>query len=79
MDRNKTIELLKKAVSLTRKLENNPFTINDYCAMNDLLCELKKEEYKQENKPEQRRNYDDWKGCQGTCDFEEIPNMTGWI
>lgn len=21
----------------------------------------------------------DWSGCQGTCDFEEVPNMSGWI
>ena len=21
----------------------------------------------------------DWSGCQGTCDFEKVPNLTGWI
>lgn len=26
-----------------------------------------------------KRNLDNWKGCQGTCDFDPIPNTTGWI
>ena len=28
--------------------------------------------------PERKFN-DDWKGCQGTCDFKESFNTTGWI
>ena len=27
----------------------------------------------------ERKSNDDWKGCQGTCDFEESFNTTGWI
>ena len=29
--------------------------------------------------PEYIEPIDDWKGCQGTCDFEESFNTTGYI
>ena len=27
----------------------------------------------------ERKSNDSWKGCQGSCDFEESFNTTGWI
>ena len=30
-------------------------------------------------KNSERKTNDDWKGCQGHCDFDPIPNTTGWI
>ena len=29
--------------------------------------------------PEYIKPINDWSGCQGTCDFEEVPNLSGWI
>ena len=29
--------------------------------------------------PEYPKPVNDWSGCQGTCDFDPIPNITGWI
>ena len=29
--------------------------------------------------PERVESNDDWKGCQGYCDFNESFNTTGWI
>ena len=55
---------------------SSPFTKEEYDAMYDLLDELEKE-----SKPKRssKRSADDWKGCQGNCDFEPQPNLTGWI
>lgn len=30
-------------------------------------------------KGKRKSSADDWRGCQGTCDFEPQPNLTGWI
>ena len=30
-------------------------------------------------KDPERKSNDNWKGCQGSCDFDPIPNTTGWI
>lgn len=29
--------------------------------------------------PERVEEPNDWRGCQGYCDFEELFNTTGWI
>lgn len=70
MERKETINLIREAISIATDVYT--FTDEEYDAMHDLLNEL-------ENEPATKRSSDDWRGCQGTCDFEEAPNVTGWI
>ena len=67
MERTKIISLLKTAVNCA----SGGFSKEELDNMKKFLNELENESTK--------RSSDDWRGCQGTCDFEEIPNVTGWI
>ena len=67
MERTKIISLIKTAVDCAA----GGFSKEELDNMKKFLNEL-------ENEPT-KRSSDDWRGCQGTCDFEEIPNVTGWI
>lgn len=74
--RAEALNLISQAISLAGDGGCAPFTDEEYKAMYDLLEEIKKE-----SKPKRssKRSTDDWKGCQGYCDFEPQPNLTGWI
>ena len=72
--RAEAISLISQAIEIAGDGGCTPFTEEEYNAMYDLLEEIKKE-----SKPSQERSADDWKGCQGYCDFEPQPNLTGWI
>lgn len=74
--RAEAISLISQAISLAGDGGCAPFT-EEYNAMYDLLEEIKKES--KPKKSSQKRSADDWKGCQGYCDFEPQPNLTGWI
>ena len=65
-----TIDIL---INIRRAIATSsvPFTDEEYDTMYDLLDELENTTPK--------RDSDDWRGCQGTCDFEESFNTTGWI
>ena len=72
MNKTKTINLIREAISLAGDGADVPYTDEEYDAMYNLLDELEKGFTP-------KRSSDDWKGCQGTCDFEESFNTTGWI
>ena len=74
--RAEALNLISQAISLAGDGGCAPFTEEEYDAMYDLLEEIKKE-----SKPKRssKRSADDWKRCQGYCDFETQPNLTGWI
>ena len=74
--RAEAISLISQAISLAGDGGCTPFTKEEYDAMYDLLEEIKKES---KTKRSSKRSADDWKECQGTCDFEPQPNLTGWI
>ena len=65
LDGSEVIKLLKKAVSIAEKTYNPSFTAECCQSINEYLNNIK--------------NNTDWRGCQGTCDFEESFNTTGWI
>lgn len=60
--RAEAISLISQAIELAGDGGCTPFTEEEYNAMYELLEEIKKE-----SKP--KRSADDWKGCQGYCDF----------
>ena len=68
MERTKIISLIKTAVDCAA----GGFSKEELDNMKKFLNEL-------ENEPTTKRSSDDWRGCQGTCDFEESFNTTGWI
>lgn len=72
MNKTKTINLIREAISLAGDGADVPYTDEEYDAMYNLLDELEKDFAP-------KRSSDNWKGCQGTCDFEESFNTTGWI
>ena len=72
MNKTKTINLIRKVISLAGDGADVPYTNEEYNAMYNLLDELEKDFTP-------KRSSDSWKGCQGTCDFDPIPNTTGWI
>lgn len=72
MERIEVINMIREAISLAGDGADVPYTDEEYDAMYDLLDEI-------ENESSAKRSSDDWRGCQGTCDFEEIPNITGWV
>ena len=74
--RAEALNLISQAISLAGDGGCAPFTEEEYDAMYDLLDEIKKES---KTKRSPKRSVDDWKGCQGNCDFEPQPNLTGWI
>ena len=71
MERTEIIKLIRESISLAHDASVIPYTDEEFDAMHDLLDEIENSVPK--------RSSDDWRGCQGTCDFEEIPNVTGWI
>ena len=75
MNRIEVINMIREAISLAGDGADVPYTDEEYDAMYNLLDELENKTPKRSPK----RSSDDWRGCQGTCDFEEIPNTTGWI
>lgn len=75
MKKFEVINLIKLAINLAKEKEHSPFTSEEYKAMYKLLDEIEKGPKKRSRKS----SSDDWKGCQGTCDFEPQPNLTGWI
>ena len=75
--RAEALNLISQAISLAGDGGCTPFTDEEYKAMYDLLEEIKKESKPKKSSP--KRSADDWKGCQGYCDFEPQPNITGWI
>lgn len=71
MERAKIISLIREAISLATDVYT--FTDEEHDAMNNLLNEI-------ENEPATKRSSDDWRGCQGYCDFNEPGfNTTGWV
>ena len=70
--RAEALSLISQAINLAGDGGSDPFTKEEYDAMYDLLDEIGKE-------VNPKRSHDDWRGCQGTCDFEPQPNITGWI
>ena len=66
LDGSEAIRLFKDAIAV---VANNiyPFTTEICQSMNEYIEDVVK------------KSDTDWSGCQGTCDFEEIPNLTGWI
>lgn len=74
--RAEAIDLISHAINLAGDGGSSPFTKEEYDTMYNLLDEIKKE-----SKPKRssKRSADDWSGCQGNCDFEPQPNLTGWI
>ena len=74
--RAEALNLISQAISLAGDGGCTPFTDEEYKAMYDLLDEIKKES---KQKRSSKKSADDWKGCQGYCDFEPQPNITGWI
>lgn len=74
--RAEALNLISQAISLAGDGGCTPFTEEEYDAMYDLLDEIKKES---KTKRSSKKSADDWKGCQGYCDFEPQPNLTGWI
>lgn len=75
--RTEALSLIGQAISLASDGGPDPFTKEEYDAMYDLLDEIEKEIKPKKSAP--KKSTDDWKGCQGTCDFEPQPNLTGWI
>ena len=71
MDRALTFNAIREVLSSMENGCLSIYTDNEYKQMYDLLDELEKSTPK--------RGSDDWRGCQGTCDFDPIPNTTGWI
>ena len=70
--RAEAISLISQAIELAGDGGCTPFTEEEYNAMYDLLEEIKKES--KPKKSSQKGSADDWKGCQGYCDFEPLPN-----
>ena len=69
MERAKTIALIKIAIDFSA----DKFSKEELDSMKKFLNEL-------ENEPATKRSSDDWRGCQGTCDFDDPGfNVTGWI
>lgn len=69
MERAKVISLIKTAVDCAA----GGFSKEELDSMKKFLNEL-------ENESATKRSSDDWKGCQGTCDFDGPGfNTTGWI
>ena len=69
MERAKIITLIKLAVERGA----GGFSKEELDNMKSFLNEL-------ENEPTTKRSSDDWRGCQGTCDFDDPGfNITGWI
>lgn len=71
MGRIEMINMIREAISLAGDGGDVLYTEEEYDAMHDLLDEIENSVPK--------RSSDDWRGCQGTCDFDPIPNTTGWI
>ena len=71
MDRASTFNAIREVLSAMENGYLLVYTDNEYKEMWNLLDELENSTSK--------RNLDDWKGCQGYCDFEESFNTTGWI
>lgn len=72
MERTEIIKLIREAIDFADSYKSFPYTEEQFDAMHDLLDEI-------ENKPT-KRSSDDWRGCQGTCDFDDPGfNTTGWI
>lgn len=72
MDKTKIINLIRDAINFTDDHKNGGYTEEQFDVMHNLLDEIEKDFAP-------KRSSDDWKGCQGTCDFDPIPNITGWI
>ena len=65
LDGSEVIKLLKEAVSIASNMCPASFTTETCQSLNDYIDNIKLN--------------NDWRGCQGTCDFDPIPNTTGWI
>ena len=63
---SEAIRLFKDATAV---VANNtyPFTTEICQSMNEYIENIIK------------KSDTDWSGCQGTCDFEKVPNLNGWI
>lgn len=70
--RAEAISLISQAIEIAGDGGCTPFTEEEYNAMYELLEEIKKKV--NPKKSSQKRSTDDWKGCQGYCDFEPQPN-----
>lgn len=69
MEKAKVISLIKMAVDCAA----GGFSKEELDNMKKFLNEL-------ENEHVTKRSSDDWRGCQGTCDFDDPGfNITGWI
>lgn len=69
MERIEVIKLIKTAVNCAA----GGFSKKELDDMKKFLNEL-------ENESAVKRSSDDWRGCQGTCDFDDPGfNVTGWI
>lgn len=69
MERAKIISLIKTAIDCA----SGGFSKEELDNMKMFLNEI-------ENEPETKRSSDDWRGCQGYCDFDGPGfNTTGWI
>ena len=81
MTRNEIINLIREAISLAGDGGDVPFTDAEYDAMYDLLESMENMGSMEniEDKPNNVVSSDDWRGCQGTCDFDPRPNLTGWV
>lgn len=65
LDGSEVIKFLKEAVSIASNICSTSFTIEVCQQINEYIDNIKLNA--------------DWRGCQGTCDFEEQPNSNGWI
>ena len=71
MDTSRIISNLRLAIELAGDGGCDPFLEEDRKEMYEFLDKIEKQQIV--------KTHDDWKGCQGTCDFDPIPNTTGWI
>ena len=65
LDGSEVIKFLKEAVSIASNIRPTSFTTEVCQQINEYIDSIKLNA--------------DWRGCQGTCDFDPIPNTTGWI
>ena len=65
LDGSEIIKFLKEAVSIASNRRPTSFTTEVCQQINEYIDNIKLNA--------------DWTGCQGTCDFEESFNTTGWI
>lgn len=65
LDDSEIIKFLKEAVSIASNTRPTSFTTEVCQQINKCIDNIKLNA--------------DWSGCQGTCDFEESFNTTGWI